>query len=315
MVMALAVGALALAAMMQRAGLSLDWTSPGAAAFALALASLGGLRWKLRDARSRPGCAIRDMAEYFALFTLISLLGALASYPVAAFSRGFIDASLYRADLALHFDWVAWYRVVAAHPALQLASRTAYALIYVSPAVLLGYLAIAGRRREAYDFIAAVALAAVMTLAVFRFAPAVGPFGYLWHGPIPYLPVSDLWQPDLIPQLRDHASAPIDPGHLVGLVSVPSFHAAAAVLLIACALPHRPVRWPLVAANTAMLLSTPVEGTHYLVDIIAGAVIAAAALAAVAWVRNLAGVQPHGGPLRQGPLADVRMQRIGEAPR
>jgi membrane-associated phospholipid phosphatase len=221
------------------------------------------------------------LAEYFGVFAAITLVGAVASYPVAAESHGFVDPLLQRVDLALHFHWLTWYQTVAAHPLLQLVSRSAYAMIYVSPAILIGYLAFTDQRREAHQFIVTVWLAATITLVAFRFMPAIGPFADLWHGPIPYLPVSDLWQPQLIPQLRDHAVPFVDLGHLVGLVSAPSFHAAAAVLLIAFALRQPPIRVPLVAINIAMLLATPVEGTHYLTDMILGAIVALVSLWAV----------------------------------
>jgi membrane-associated phospholipid phosphatase len=179
-------------------------------------------------------------------------------------------------------------------------------MIYVSPAILLGYLAITGQRREAHEFIVAVWLAAAITLAAFRFMPAVGPFAYLWHGPIPYLPVSDLWQPQLIPQLRDHAVSRVDLGHLVGLVSAPSFHAASGVLLIAFAWRQPRLRGPLVAINAAMLLSTPVEGTHYLTDMILGAAAASIALGVVAQLRAW--------PVRGGspPLRAPALDRAGD---
>jgi len=44
------------------------------------------------------------------------------------------------------------------------------------------------------------------------------------------------------------------------------------------------LRAPLVAVNAAMLLSTPVEGTHYLIDMILGAVVAVVAIVAVRWL-------------------------------
>jgi len=282
MILALLIASITVVALlMHRAGLAIDPVAPGTLCFALAFTVLSAIRWFCRDGASGGSRAIRDMAEYFGVFAAITLVGAVASYPIAAESHGFVDPLLQRVDLALHFNWLAWYRMVAAHPLLQVVSRTAYAMIYVSPAILLGFMAITDQRREAHQFIVAVWLAAAITLVAFRFMPAVGPFAYLWHGPIAYVPVSDLWQPQLIPQLRDHAMPFVDLGHLVGLVSAPSFHAAAAVLLIAFALRQPALRGPLVAVNLAMLLATPVEGTHYLIDMILGAVVALVSLWAV----------------------------------
>ena len=244
--------------------------------------ALAAIRWCCRRSAVPAVRIVGDIAEYFGLLTAISLIGAVASYPVASYSHGFCDGFLQRSDAALHFRWVAWYQLIAAHPSLQMLSRAAYAMIYISPAILLGYLAVTHQRREAQNFIAAIWVSAVITLVAFRFMPAVGPFAYLWHGPIPYMPVSDLWQPELIPQLRDHITPIVDLGHLVGLVSAPSFHAAAGVLLIAFAARQPAIRAPLIAGNLAMLLSTPVEGTHYLTDLILGAIVACASLGIIA---------------------------------
>lgn len=274
----LASSVLVVGALMRLAGLTLTLFTPGTLAFVFGLGLLAAIRWALCNAPSNAARISRDMAEYVGVSAAISLIGAVASYPVAAFSHGFADRTLQHWDEVLHFDWLAWYRITATHPVLGLVSRAAYTMIYLSPAVLLGHYAVTGDRRRAYRFMAAVWVSAVLTLAAFRFMPAVGPFAYLWHGPIPYLPVSDLWQPEVIPELRAHTFRQIDLSHLVGLVSAPSFHAAAATLLIAFAWRERTIRAPLIGANLAMLLSTPVEGTHYLVDLILGAVVALIAL-------------------------------------
>lgn len=271
----------ALTLLMHVAGLRLAVESAGFAKFALVFAVLVAIRWAYREPVTRWQRVAGDIAEYAGISTAISLMGAVASYPVAAFSHGYADAWLQRADEALRFDWLAWYRVTAAHPALQLLGRAAYETIYLSPTILVLQYAWTDQRREAYRFMAAVWLAAALTLVAYRFMPAVGPFAYLWHGAAPYMPTSDLWQPDLIPRLRLHEVGVVDLGHLVGLVSAPSFHTAAAVLLIAFAARQPGVRGPLIALNVAMLLATPVEGTHYLIDLVGGAAVALVAIAVV----------------------------------
>lgn len=268
-------------ALMHVAGLRIDPSSPSLWPFYACGGVATGLCVGFRK-RARPHHrVVRDLAEYLALATLIALVGALASYPDAAVTHGFIDPALARADAALGFNWVAWYTVVAAHPALQLAGRTAYDSIYWTPAAILAFFAWTGRQDRARALLASLAIAAAITLTLFAFLPAVGPFAYLWHGPAPYMPISGLWQPTLIPPLREHHVHVVDVGALRGLVSIPSYHTAAAVLFIAAAWPERRLRWPVLALNAAMLLSTPVEGTHYLVDMIAGAAVAGVALALV----------------------------------
>lgn len=287
------VGAIAL--LMYREGLYIDPRAFSLIPFYCCGALAIGLCVGLRDAARREHRLVRDLAEYWALGTLIAVVGAVASYPAAAATHGFVDPALARADAALGFDWLAWYRVVADHPMLQVAGRIAYDSIFWMPAAILAAFAWDGRRDRARALIATLALAAALTLVVFRLAPAVGPLSYEWHGPLPYVPESAQWQQALIPPLRQHSFHLVDVGSLRGLVSFPSFHTAAAVMFIAAAWPMRRLRWPVLAVNAAMLLSTPVEGTHYLVDMIAGGAIAGIALALVGRLQNRLARRPVRG--------------------
>lgn len=275
-------GLILLTLMMEYERLSIALLSPATLLFALAFGALATLRHVFRNPNSHRQRVTRDIAEYYGLFTIIALTGALASYPVSAMTTGFADEGLQRADELLHFDWLAWYNLVAEHRSLQIVGTAVYQSIYASPAILLGWFAFTNKRAAARRFIATFWVAAVLALVMFRFMPAVGPFATLMHGPAPYMPDSGLWMDQLIPELRLHLFHVIDLGAIRGLVSAPSFHTASAVLFIAAAWPYRALRWPLLALNVAMLLATPVEGTHYLSDMILGAAVAGVALGAVA---------------------------------
>ena len=277
---ALGASALLVAAMMGRAQLIVAPRSFGFAAAVAILLPLALGRWRLRRPISRRQRQLQAFCEDTFLFLATSLLGVLASYPAAAATSGFADAALAHADRLLHFDWLAWYGTVSRHPLLQHLGAAAYAAIYVSPMLLLGNFALHERRCEARRFLATYWLAVVFTLALFPLFPAAGPLAFLWHGPIPYMPTSALYQEQLIPALRAHRVTDIDLGALRGLVCAPSFHAASAVVFIAAAWPIPRLRWAIVPINLAMLLATPVEGTHYLADMIAGALVAMAAILA-----------------------------------
>lgn len=250
---------------------------------ALAICAVGAvaLLVHLRTPATRVRRICRDMVEYAGLFTAVCLLGALVTYPVAALSRGFVDHALERIDALMWFDWMAWYDVVAQRPWLQVVERTAYEAIYVSPVVLFAHFAIHDRRAEARAFIASFWVAAIITVFLFACLPCRGPLAMAGYARLPYLPESALYQANLIPELRDHQVHQVALGSLRGLVGAPSFHTASAVLYIAAAWPIARLRWPLLALNVAMLLATPVEGTHYLTDMIVGGAVAATALAAV----------------------------------
>lgn len=275
---AVAASLVVVALLLHAAGLSIAPSSRGNLPYLLC----GGLALALRLTAVRlpwrHGQVVADIAEFYALFTLIALIGAVASYPIAALTHGFHDAALQRIDMAIGFDWLAWYRTTAAHPWLQALGLGAYRSIYLTPAVLLGYAAMRGQRLMAQRFLATFWLTAVATLVLYAFMPAIGPFSYLWHGPIPYMPESEQWQQGLIPALRDGRVRVVDLAHLRGLVSAPSFHTAAAVIYVHAAWRIASLRWPVLALNIAMLLATPVEGTHCLADMLLGAMVAAAAI-------------------------------------
>lgn len=205
----------------------------------------------------------RNAAEYYGLFVSVCIIGALAAYPVSALSSGFAVRLLQRIDNILGFNWLGWYRFVVDHPAIQGPERAADESIFLSPVVLLGYFAWVGKKAEARRFIASFWLAALFTLTLFALLPAKGPLALLWHGPLPYVPASALYEAELIPALRSHPANPIDLGAPHGLVAAPSFHAASALLYVSAAWAIPPLRWPIVIMNLAMLLATPVEGTHH----------------------------------------------------
>ncbi len=289
----LVASSLVVAAMMAQAQLILVPRTIGFAAAVAVLLPLALGRWGLKRPVSLRQRQLQAFCEDAFLFLATSLLGVLASYPAAAGTSGYADASLAKVDRFLHFDWLALYGIVSRHPLLQHLGAGAYAAIYVSPIVLLGYFAMAQRRCEARRFIATYWVAVVLTLALFPLFPAEGPLAFLWHGPIPYMPTSALYQEQLIPALRAHQMTDIDLGALRGLVCAPSFHAASAVVFIAAAWPIPRLRWLLVPVNLAMLAATPIEGTHYLADIIAGALVAVAAIILVRIGLRLMAAIPH----------------------
>lgn len=281
LVTAVGVSLLAVLALMARAQLELDPRNLVDRLFGL-IAVVGIIaRILLSRPQTRGQRIARDAIDHVGLFALICLVGALASYPVAANTQGMNDFALARTDRLLRFNWISWYDFVVAHPWLQFAESVAYQTIFVTPAILLGYFSYTGRRAEARLFIASFWLAAVVTLLLFTLTPAEGPLAYLWRGRIPYMPQSALYQAQVIPLLRHHEVHSVAVTSIHGLVCAPSFHTVSAVLYIIAAWPIRKLRWPLLAINVAMLLATPVEGTHYLTDMIVGALVAIGASVAV----------------------------------
>ena len=65
---------------------------------------------------------------------------------------------------------------------------------------------------------------------------------------------------------------------LEGLITFPSFHTAVAILF-AWALWRTPVAWVFgVILNGLMILATPLAGSHYVIDLVGGTVVAMVAI-------------------------------------
>lgn len=296
---ALLASALVIAGMMIHNRLVLKLTDPGFMALVAVLAGLAWVRHRTRAGRSVAQARWRDFSEHLAVLITICVLGAVASYEAAAETSGFADAALAQSDRMLHFDWVALYRLVAGHPLLQHLGAAAYGSIYLTPTVLLGWMAWHGRRDEAHRFLTTFWLASVLTLVLFPLLPARGALEFLWHEPIRYMPTSGLYQGAIIPGLRAHAVDAIGLGTVRGLVCAPSFHTACAVIYMVTAWPFARLRLLLVPVNVAMLLATPVEGTHYLTDMILGALVAVLAIVTVRLVAQRLG--EAGSPAARAP--------------
>jgi membrane-associated phospholipid phosphatase len=77
----------------------------------------------------------------------------------------------------------------------------------------------------------------------------------------------------------------VDHSSFTGLITFPSYHAAAAVIFSWALWPTR-LRWPLLVVNVLMTASAIIVGSHYLIDIIAGCVVAAIAISVAGTLVN-----------------------------
>jgi len=222
-----------------------------------------------------------DTLECVALLSLLVAVGAVASYLVALTTTGWVDDRLISIDRAMGFDWRAAYGFVAARPMLRGVAKLAYLSIFTSPTLVLIVLAWTGRAPRARAFIAAHTLALVVTLVIFWWFPARSALLATVGSDPAYMPTTGIGHVAVIEALRAGKLTSIDLAHLFGLITFPSFHAASALLVIWAVYPLRFLRIPIIALNLGMLLATPVEGTHYLIDVIGGLGVAVLAIASL----------------------------------
>lgn len=201
--------------------------------------------------------AISRAAEAGAILILFWLCSATLSYAVATTRVPLADSTLAAADRALGFDWAAWSAWVHSHPPVHVTLTIAYAALM--PIALVSLLGLALLSSAAELLVSAI-LAAVITIALSGIVPALGN--------IPTAP----WVTDIL-AARSGSLRIVPFPNAQGLVSFPSFHVALA-FIVAAALRRTPVAWLGVLLLFLTVLAVPTEGGHYMIDVIAGAVVA-----------------------------------------
>ena len=138
-------------------------------------------------------------------------------------------------------------------------------------------LAAKGLYRRIAEFTFAFGLALIATTLIAALVPAIGVYQQIGLDPasLPNLEAGAyLEQLRDLPPTRDGTLRHLDLLGLAGIVTFPSFHAASAVLYSWALWGARWIRPIVVVANGALLLATPIVGSHYFIDIFAGIAIA-----------------------------------------
>lgn len=266
--MALALAALLAAGGLSASGVAIDWASAqpyGLSVLAL-LAVAAGARYGLSPS---VGGRLEDLALSVAQYVTILCIGLPLSYLAVAAGAGFplLDDILARIDRQVFgFDWHAAVAWVEARPALHLVLDAAY--VSYAPQVLvllvLGSLMRPGHRNG--EFLAAWMFAVALTLGCFVFTPAQSMVSVDNHQAV-------------LHAIRDGHWSVFSWDPIIGLVTFPSFHTAAALIFVyAASLLGRATLMVFLPLNILMLLSVPTEGTHCLLDIAGGAVVACLAI-------------------------------------
>jgi hypothetical protein len=155
-------------------------------------------------------------------------------------------------------------------------------------------LAFSGRLLWLRVYTLAFIFAALVSIAVSAVLPAAG----AW----PHYALTAADSPNILPAvseswpvfygLRDGSFRALVAVGSQGIITFPSLHAGLGVILIAGAWPVPILRWVFVVLNLAMLAATPIDGSHYLIDVWAGIVMAVLCLIAACAVAGRARRNP-----------------------
>jgi hypothetical protein len=219
-------------------------------------------------------------AQYLALFAVMTVL----SYLAVSTDAPLVDPEFDAIDKALGLDWLAWTKWLTEHPTL----RWGLFIVYGSLPAQQFFCYVRNvhtranwRNSEIWWITFFSALVTIAGSAVF---PANSPYVYYGLEKADYF----LHMKQFL-GLRDGTMHIIGFTEAQGLVQLPSFHTILAIMLT-YNLRHN--RWLFSAAvvlNSVLILSCPTEGSHYFIDLVAGAAVAAATI----WgVRDMAGAWP-----------------------
>lgn len=191
------------------------------------------------------------------------------------------DEALAAADRALGLNWLGMYQWLTRHPAIEAGAHIVYMSLGPEMLVLLIALELLGHPYQARAFLLWFMVSAIATVAIGILLPAAGAFVYY------HLPVASItgyvsqWA-----ELRNGALRTVNPLDNQGLVVFPSFHTVLAVLCACAAWPLRLLKFPLLALNLLIILSSPAMGGHYFVDIIAGFILAALTISVPGYISS-----------------------------
>lgn len=212
------------------------------------------------------------------LFLALSTSGASAALILrTGRDFGFIDDWLGAADALLGFNWpehVAW---AMKHPRLIEVLRHAYLAILWQPLLLILFLIARRDVERIYGLMHAMVLSLIVAGAVACFFPALGPWSFYGIDEETFAAANLVTNDDpiaAITWLRSSLTDPM-PDMGLGLIYFPSYHAVSATIYTWAAWRTPVVRWVVLALNTAMLMATPLHGSHYLTDVVAGLAVAA----------------------------------------
>ena len=237
----------------------LDWASYFRLGLLVLLLLAGGRFYQ----RARPDPRLAAMLNGTGFLLGFSLGASVLNYLLLTRAGARIDVALAALDRAMGFDWPRAMVWMAHHPFLNLMALTAYSSMLPQVALLTIVLATKEPERV-YRFLLAVALSALVCIAIWSFAPSFGAFSVYPPPPAMALALDQAYAHDLVRLLRDGPGL-ISPRDTKGLIGFPSYHAVLALLVMWHARKLVPAS-PALLLNGAVLLATPIQGGHHLLN-------------------------------------------------
>jgi membrane-associated phospholipid phosphatase len=196
------------------------------------------------------------------------------------------DAKLASLDQMLGFDWLGFLALSNSSRAVSSGLTVAYHSAFPQLLLLYFVLSFSGREQRLAEFLTLFCMTFAATCFLMILVPAAGAYAYyqpprkMFDG---FSPDAGMWHYEVFTLLRAKATPVLKVEHMKGLVTFPSFHTALAIVTAYAARNIPLIALPAAILNAIVIVSTLPEGGHYLVDVLAGAIVAVISIALVRW--------------------------------
>lgn len=220
----------------------------------------------------------QHIASFCGSLSLLLLLGpALCMFTYATTIVGgavpLQDAAFAALDRRLGFDWPDQLAFFDDHATVVGIGRLAYRSILYQAGFALVALTLAADAERLQDMIIAFGISCVICAVVAGLLPAVGAYAYYGVSPAQHSHI-DPGIKDItvrsVMALREGRQTVFDFGTAEGIISFPSFHASLGLLFIWTFWKIPVVKWVALVLNMMLIAATPLNGSHYLIDVVAG---------------------------------------------
>jgi len=229
---------------------------------------------------------------------------AVLSYLLSTVAGPRIDGLLAQIDHAMGFDWVALMNFAAHHTTLNALLKLSYVSVMPQIMLLVFILGWSGRAADLYGLCLAIAAGALICVFVWALFPSFGAFSVFDLSPSTAaklgLALDGNYSRDLVALLKNGPGV-ITPLELRGVVGFPSFHTVQALVIVWYARKLPLLRWVALVLNIAVLISTPIQGGHHLIDVFGGGIVALAAIALAGRIVRAASSKPQTNRAEHGP--------------
>lgn len=227
--------------------------------------------------RYRPDPRIASATRATAHLIAVTIIGAPLSYIMASLNWPLLDSYFNAFDQTIRLSWEAYFNFVVNNYVILFVFTFAYETFIPAVIVIIIILSWMHFYRHLFVFVASFNFMTFITIIISGILPAVNPYYFYKYTPAfhPSTTLSATTEHfDVLFSLRNGALRSLSLENSIGIITFPSLHAAAGMAFILALWPVAWLRWFGMSYGVAVIAATPVCGSHYFADVLAGVIIA-----------------------------------------